>query len=133
LALWFHFSVVHEYGNIGRLSVAHYKPTVTGAGATSNNLASATTVMYPTTNPMSVNFTTETINTYDNDSAKWHLGRLKTARVTHGAINTPSITRTSSFTYNSDGLLKSETIAPNTDKSLTTTYEYDSFGNKTKT
>jgi hypothetical protein len=33
---------------IGRLSVAHYKPTVTGAGATSNNLASATTVMYPT-------------------------------------------------------------------------------------
>jgi YD repeat-containing protein len=26
----------------------------------------------------------------------------------------------------------SETIAPNTNKSLTTTYEYDSFGNKTK-
>ncbi|VVM21591.1 hypothetical protein BSPWISOXPB_5847 [uncultured Gammaproteobacteria bacterium] len=125
-------SNIDEYGNIGRLSVAHYKPTVTGAGATSNNLASATTVMYPTTNPMSVNFTTETINTYDNDSAKWHLGRLKTAEVTHGAINTPSITRTSSFTYNSDGLLKSETIAPNTNKSLTTTYEYDSFGNKTK-
>ncbi|VVM19854.1 hypothetical protein BSPWISOXPB_3809 [uncultured Gammaproteobacteria bacterium] len=72
------------------------------------------------------------MNTYDNDSAKWHLGRLKTAEVTHGAINTPSITRTSSFTYNSDGLLKSETIAPNTNKSLTTTYEYDSFGNKTK-
>jgi hypothetical protein len=44
----------------------------------------------------------------------------------------PSITRTSSFTYNSDGLLKSETIGPNTDKSLTTTYEYDSLGNKTK-
>jgi hypothetical protein len=74
-------SNIDEYGNIGRLSVAHYKPTVTGAGATSNNLASATTVMYPTTNPMSVNFTTETINTYDNDSAKWHLGRLKTAEV----------------------------------------------------
>jgi hypothetical protein len=56
---------------------------------------------------------------------------LPKPEVTHGAINTPSITRTSSFTYNSDGLLKSETIAPNTDKSLTTTYEYDSFGNKT--
>jgi YD repeat-containing protein len=28
--------------------------------------------------------------------------------------------------------LKSETIGPNTDKSLTTTYEYDSLGNKTK-
>jgi hypothetical protein len=41
-------SNIDEYGNIGRLSVAHYKPTVTGAGATSNNLASATTVMYPT-------------------------------------------------------------------------------------
>jgi YD repeat-containing protein len=49
-----------------------------------------------------------------------------------GNLPSPSITRTSSFTYNSDGLLKSETIAPNTNKSLTTTYEYDSFGNKTK-
>jgi hypothetical protein len=47
--------------------------------------------------------------------------------ITHNAANTPSITRTSSFTYNSDGLLKSETIAPNTNKSLTTTYEYDSL------
>jgi YD repeat-containing protein len=29
-------------------------------------------------------------------------------------------------------LLSSETIAPYTNKSLTTTYEYDRFGNKTK-
>jgi hypothetical protein len=29
-------------------------------------------------------------------------------------------------------LLSSETIAPKTNKSLTTTYEYDRFGNKTK-
>ena len=125
-------SNIDEYGNIGHLSVAHYKPTGAGTGTTSNNLTSTTTAMYPTTNPMSINFTTETINTYDNDSAKWHLGRLKTAKVTHGAINTPSITRTSNFTYNSDGLLQSETIEPNTNKSLTTTYKYDSFGNKTK-
>jgi hypothetical protein len=47
-------------------------------------------------------------------------------------FNTPNITRTSSFTYNKKGLLSSETIAPYTNKSLTTTYEYDRFGNKTK-
>jgi hypothetical protein len=35
-------------------------------------------------------------------------------------------------TYNKKGLLSSETIAPYTNKSLTTTYEYDRFGNKTK-
>jgi hypothetical protein len=45
------------------------------------------------------------------------------------AANTPSITRTSSFTYNSDGLLKSETIAPNTDKSAC----YCAFGFVAKT
>jgi hypothetical protein len=55
-------------------------------------------------------FSKVTKNTYSNDTTNWHLGRLSKAKVTHNAANTPSITRTSSFTYNSDGLLKSETI-----------------------
>ena len=32
--------------------------------------------------------------TYNNDPAKWHLGRLTKATVTHKAPNTPNITRT---------------------------------------
>jgi hypothetical protein len=79
-----------------------------------------------------IKFTTETINTYDNDSAKWHLGRLKTAKVTHGAINTPSITRTSSFTYNSDGLTISRILNGCT-SAYNTTACYCAFGFVTKT
>jgi hypothetical protein len=52
-------------------------------------------------------FSEVTEKTYSNDITNWHLGRLSKAKVTHNAANTPSITRTSSFTYNSDGLLKS--------------------------
>ncbi|CAB5494817.1 hypothetical protein AZO1586R_130, partial [Bathymodiolus azoricus thioautotrophic gill symbiont] len=99
-------SNIDDYGNVGTISV--------------------------TTKGNDNTFTKTTQNTYSNDNYKWHLGRLTKATVTHKAPNTPNITRTSSFTYNNKGLLSSETIAPQTNKSLTTTYEYDRFGNKTK-
>jgi len=99
------------------------------------------------------NETKTTVNEYDNnvDNNTWHLGRLKCAVVKHSNNNldAPDITRASSFTYNTDGLLESETIAPNTaalsgqcitalggnyipepDLTLTTTYGYDDFGRK---
>ena len=99
-------SNIDDYGNVGTISV--------------------------TTKGNDNTFTKTTQNTYNNDPAKWHLGRLTKSTVTHKAPNTPNITRTSSFSYNNKGLLSSETIAPKTNKSLTTTYEYDRFGNKTK-
>ncbi|VVM23422.1 hypothetical protein BSPWISOXPB_8813 [uncultured Gammaproteobacteria bacterium] len=108
-------------------------PLITVVTSQSNidNYGNVGTIRISTTGNNKI-FSKVTKNTYSNDTTNWHLGRLSKAKVTHNAANTPSITRTSSFTYNSDGLLKSETIAPNTNKSLTTTYEYDSFGNKTK-
>lgn len=74
----------------------------------------------------------------------WLLGRLTRSTVTTEAPNVPTQTRTSAFKYHSDtGLLTEETIEPDENPSpdpntmdptlmLTTTYEYDVFGNKTK-
>ncbi|VVH50866.1 Rhs family protein, partial [uncultured Gammaproteobacteria bacterium] len=106
--------------------------TITTNQSNIDNYGNVGTIRIRTTGSNNKTFSNTTKNTYSNDITNWHLGRLSKAKVTHSAANTPSITRTSSFTYNSNGLLQSETIAPNTNKSLTTTYEYDSFGNKTK-
>lgn len=76
-----------------------------------------------------------TTNTYDNNETTWQLGRLRTATVTttppSGAGS--AITRKSAFTYDATtGLLKTETVEPDDAKlTLTTTYGYDSYGNKT--
>jgi RHS repeat-associated protein len=82
-----------------------------------------------------------TTSTYDNiidlasqsGTSRWYLGRLSASSVT-ATSPTDSQTRSSSFTYENSttGLLKTETIEPgNSALSLTTTYGYDSFGNKT--
>ena len=99
-------SNIDNYGNVGTIKV-----TTTGKNKT---------------------FIKTTRNTYNNNATKWHLGRLTASTVTHQAPNIPNIIRTSRFAYNNKGLLKSETIEPNTKKALTTTYNYDSFGNKIK-
>ena len=67
----------------------------------------------------------------------WMLGRLTRSTVTTEAPNVSTQTRTSNFEYDKvTGLLTKESIEPddNDDPSLkiTTTYEHDSFGNKTK-
>ncbi|CAC9628195.1 hypothetical protein [uncultured Gammaproteobacteria bacterium] len=97
---------IDNYGNVGTIKV-----TTTGENKT---------------------FIETTQNTYNNNATKWHLGRLTASTVTHQAPNIPNIIRTSRFAYNNKGLLKSETIEPNTSKALIITYKYDSFGNKIK-
>ena len=76
-------------------------------------------------------FSKSTVNTYTNDTTNWFLGRLTQSVVT-SATPATSATRTSSFSYNaSNGLLASETIEPNqTQLCQTTSYSYDTFGNK---
>ncbi|CAB5499092.1 hypothetical protein THERMOT_975, partial [Bathymodiolus thermophilus thioautotrophic gill symbiont] len=108
--------------------------TITTQQSNIDNYGNVGTVKVTTTSKNDTFFTSikTTRNTYNNNTTKWHLGRLTAATVTHHAPNTPNITRTSHFTYNNKGLLKSETIEPNTTKALTTTYKYDSFGNKIK-
>ncbi len=76
-------------------------------------------------------YTTTTLNTYTNDTTKWHLGRLTQAVVskTGGAQTSPS--RTSTFEYDStNGLLTKETIEPGGSFELVKTYTHDGFGNR---
>lgn len=79
-----------------------------------------------------------TTNTYDNDAFYWQLGRLRTASVTHTPAVGAPITKESSFSYYGvgnphAGLLKTETIEPNKpEHTLTTSYEYDQYGNRIK-
>ena len=113
-----------DYGNVKDITVT----TVTEAGA-NHGIAAET-------------FTKTTENTYSNEDKTvgnvvyWHLGRLTHAKVIHSKEGTTgSLARESSFTYDeTTGLLLSETIEPSNQQGLgqTTTYTYDSFGNKKK-
>jgi len=74
-----------------------------------------------------------TVNTYNNDIAKWLLGRLTTASITSQTPAQGTQTRTSGFSYDPiTGLLSQEVIEPNNLAfELITDYGYDGFGNKT--
>ncbi len=77
-------------------------------------------------------FTTTTTNTYTNDTAKWHLGRLTRAEVTNTLPDLTSATRVSAFAYDPvTGLLIQEVIEPDTPAlTLTTDYTHDVYGNR---
>ena len=71
-------------------------------------------------------------NVYTNDSSNWILSRLISAKVKSEAYGDTQ-TRSSSFTYDkTTGILKTETIEPESDKWLKKSYTYDSHGNKIK-
>ncbi|MET0103243.1 MAG: RHS repeat-associated core domain-containing protein, partial [Sedimenticola sp.] len=75
----------------------------------------------------------ESLNQYINNTDRWHLGRLTRASVTH-TTDQGSLTKTSAFAYNANGLLSQEIVEP--DKPalrLVTDTTYDRFGNKIKT
>lgn len=77
----------------------------------------------------SVAYTKTTTNIYAHDAANWRLGRLTAASVLHQETGKPSITRTSSFTYDAGtGLITSETVEPGSALSHTKTYGYNGFG-----
>lgn len=98
--------------------------------------------------------TTTTVNTFSDSVTheKWHLGRLTETSVTHNqpnggidesalndlpnsVVDSLSVTRTSSFRYDStSGLLSSETIEPDDpNHEVVTSYVRDEFGNITST
>ena len=74
-------------------------------------------------------FTKTTSNTYNNAS---YIGQLLTSQVQAQAPGQPMLTRNSSFTYDSANRLASEIIEPGSAMWLTSTYAYDSFGNRVK-
>ena len=107
-------------------------------------------------NPTSIRVTTVgaggtfrkvTTNTYANTTSGWRLGRLTCAKVRSEAPGETAVTRTSGFAYSSTtGLLTKEVVEPGSgaipgcvsvlpasalsDISLTTTYQYDKYGNR---
>jgi RHS repeat-associated protein len=85
--------------------------------------------------------TQETTNIYGSgDEYYQRMGRLTNSSVKTTRDSEPSKTRASAFTYYGDGdtngakgLLKTETVEPNNTAGMTTEYQYDKFGNKSKT
>lgn len=66
--------------------------------------------------------------------ASWLLAAVLAAPAAHAlTVGASTVTRTSSFTYTSTGLIQSETVEPSgaTDVKLTTNYVYDARGNRT--
>jgi len=84
-------------------------------------------------------FTKTTTNVYGSTLYEWEKGRLSRTTVVSTRPGVPSATRVSAFNYYTsadgtlEGLLKDEIIEPdNPAYKLTTSYEYDQFGNKIK-
>jgi RHS repeat-associated protein len=77
-------------------------------------------------------FTKTTTTTYNNDPAAWILGQVLRSQVKSEAPGQIAQTRTAAFTYSpSTGYVATETTEPDQAAlSVTTTYSYDSFGNK---
>ncbi|QHV95638.1 RHS repeat-associated core domain-containing protein [Spirosoma endbachense] len=76
-----------------------------------------------------------TASTYTNDQASWILGRLTNATLYRYAPSQPTITRQSSFTYDTaSGLLTQELADANltAQEQVTKTYTYDASGNITQ-
>lgn len=66
------------------------------------------------------------------DFNSWILGRLEHTTVTKKSWDNKSTTRSSNWTYSSNGLLESETFAPGTEYEKKTSYKYNRLGQKTQ-
>lgn len=79
-------------------------------------------------------FEKATVNEYGTTEDERRLGRLSKTTVTHSSSTSTTKTRSTAFTYytsgSTKGLLKTETATSAESGTLTTTYGYDSFGNK---
>ena len=61
---------------------------------------------------------------------KWQIGRLSKSTVTHTQTDGGTVVRSSTFDYNSHGVLSEEIANVGTTQALKKTYTYDSHGNK---
>ena len=79
------------------------------------------------------NFYKTVINEYKaEDRSAWIIGRLTKATVTHTQTDGGTVVRSSTFKYNSKGLLSEEVANAGTKLALKKSYAYDSHGNKIK-
>ncbi|MDC2890353.1 toxin TcdB middle/N-terminal domain-containing protein [Psychrosphaera algicola] len=82
--------------------------------------------------------TTSTVNEYGTSNEYKRLARLTNTTVTktrkNEGVTLPTVTRESSFTYNSDLMLETTTRSPtDSQNKQVTTYDYDEYGNKIST
>ncbi|TQV89601.1 FG-GAP-like repeat-containing protein [Aliikangiella coralliicola] len=78
----------------------------------------------------------DTVNQYQDNLSRWHLGRLTQTSVTHKKSGHSNRTLTSTFEYDAvTGMLTKTIVEPNrTDKeTLVTAYQYDAYGNRLRT
>jgi len=79
----------------------------------------------------SKNFTKTIDNVYDKENKeKWYIGRVSKSTVTHTQTDGHTVVRSSTFDYNSRGLLSKEVANVGTDVALSKAYTYDGHGNK---
>ncbi|WP_419812213.1 RHS repeat-associated core domain-containing protein [Bacterioplanoides sp.] len=115
------FSADPRVINVGTMELA-------GSGWTSESVKNNR----PASSQFNSHYQTRTTNEYtDNDYVKWHLGRITKTTVVHKRNGTEDITRTSSFDYYNNGLLKTSIIEPDKPEfTVKTTYDYDTYGNQ---
>lgn len=80
--------------------------------------------------------TVTTSNTYDNDAARWILGRLRQASVTTSRPGMPSNVRSTTFDYHATtGQLEVERLQPggSSSETLIKVHKYDGYGNEIRT
>ena len=78
----------------------------------------------------SENYSKETTGSYPSSTSCYQQSRVASIYVLTQRNGSESESRNSSFTYNSNGQILSETIEPqNTTKKIKTSYTYDGFGN----
>ncbi len=113
-------------------SVIETTNTYTKVGDNYLNMTGSVVVTKDASNIEKSSITTSNIFGADN-VPNWWLGRITKTTVTHSRPNTTDIVRESEFTYDADGMLKTETVAPNGGArlKLVTTHCYDILGNKT--
>jgi len=77
------------------------------------------------------NFYKTITNEYKSENTStWHIGRLSKSTVTHTQSDGSRVVRSSTFKYNSHGLLSEEVANVGTSQALKKTYVYDGRGNK---
>jgi RHS repeat-associated protein len=67
---------------------------------------------------------------YYNNIDDYIIGKPLTITVTHQTNNATPITKTIEINYNNIGAVDNQTVQPSSELALTTSYQYDKFGNK---
>ena len=107
--------------------------TTVAATNSYDSFGNATNVGVTTTNGSQI-FSQQTVNTYNNDTSNWLIGRLTRAEVTNTTASGLTATRVSAFEHDSTtGLVVKEIVEPDSadpNIKFVTAFGYDQYGNR---